>query len=309
MVKSSANKKSTHSTSTSTKKISGLSVKNTKILLAVVLGLAFLGTMIWVIYHYSSKGRHNHSGESKPKLIINFDNSIPEKFSVNNSAPQPIRGYYLKPSDIIGHDGNYNTSKKRYGLFDFIIWYIGKDPKSCIDDDTRVINGERYLALGGSDSGDWDPSQFEYINAKLNDIRSNWDGLCFVVARCNNTDKLSTLYTDCFAKCRAAGLKVIVTMSLDFNTYCRTSSSDLISALTNDPNITYISPQVLDRAGNDPYSQVVDLDYVKFPDTSNKILPSVREPGNWLLDPTALENKKISGYILNTLNIENPNTI
>ncbi len=86
-------------------------------------------------------------------------------------------------------------------------------------------------------------------------------------------------FADCFAKCKAAGLKVLVTMSHLVPYSCQTGSGqgmDLVNEWIQDSNIDYISPQLYTQGDT---LETADLSIFK--NAKAKIVPSIPYDFNW----------------------------
>ena len=205
-----------------------------------------------------------------------------------------IKGYYIM---------SWVNSPAPPGKWDFGIYFGGETPKESIDKyinlSSKITSGKKILDLGGGlDTGIWKGQpDFDYINSKLSAIKqSGWDGLCFDVEVCSPNVNIAPLFTDCFAKCKAAGLLVIVTISHSMPYSCQTGKGqgkDLINAWLTDKNIDYISPQL--------YSSGTILepsDLSIFKEIQNKILPSIPYDSDWEKLNTSNIGINPSGYIL-----------
>ena len=183
---------------------------------------------------------------------------------------KPIRGYYK-----FGWGG----SSVPTGDWDLAIWFGGEVPKVAIDENINnasKLNGRKKLLNlgGGTETGIWNLSDFDYINSKLSAIKSaGWDGLCFDVEVCPPNVSFVEAFKDCFAKCKQAKLIVFVTMSHLVPYACKTGAgqgTDLVSAWISDPNIDYISPQLYSSGDTLEPSNLMQFAAIK-----DKILPSI----------------------------------
>jgi hypothetical protein len=170
--------------------------------------------------------------------------------------------------------------------WDFGIWFGGETPKQAIDmhmnNSSKITSGKKILDLGGGlSTGTWNgQSDFDYINSKLAELKkAGWDGLCFDVEVCTPNIDFVKLFADCFAKCKAAGLMVIVTMSHLVPWSCQQGSGqgmNLINAWINDKNIDYISPQLYTQGTT---LETTDLSALK--SIQNKVLPAIPYDTDW----------------------------
>lgn len=207
-------------------------------------------------------------------LIYKYFGTVKESFF----SSSPIKGYYKL--SWVGADPPSNTN------WDFGIWFGGETPIKAIDininNAAKITAGKKILNLGGgTDTGVWyGPADFDYINSKLPDIKkAGWDGLCFDVEVCSPNIDFIKPFTDCFAKCKAAGLMVIVTMSHLTPWSCQTGTGqgmNLVNAWINDKNIDYISPQLYTQGTT---LETVDLSIFK--NIQNKMLPSIPYDSDW----------------------------
>jgi hypothetical protein len=235
-------------------------------------------------------------------FIYKFLNTNKESFV---AATAPVKGYYLMSwKNLPAPEGNW----------DFGIWFGGESPINAIDNNLnnayKITSGKKILDLGGgTDTGTWyGKNDFDYINSKLSAIKkAGWDGLCFDVEVCIPAVDFTNLFSDCFAKCKAAGLTVIVTMSHVVPWGCRAGTGqgmDLVNAWIKDPNIDYISPQLYSKDG----TTLVTDDLSIFKNVQNKILPSIPYDTDWAKLTTTSPNINImpAGYLI--WNVAAPST-
>jgi hypothetical protein len=193
---------------------------------------------------------------------------------------QPITGYWYWTWDGPG-SGNPPT------VCDIGILFGGEVPITAINNNINSISKltakEKYLNLGGGDrpSGMWMQSDFAYINSQLANIKSKgWTGISFDIEVCDGTGSYIEPFADCFAKCKANGLKVLVTMShlipWDCKAPVRGQGASLVNSWINDSNIDYISPQLYSI---DDALEPIDLSILK--NAKAKIIPSVPLEADW----------------------------
>ena len=205
-----------------------------------------------------------------------------------------IKGYYIM---------SWINSPPPPGKWDFGVYFGGETPKESIDKyinlSSKITSGKKILNLGGGlETGIWKgQSDFDYIKSKLSAIKqSGWDGLCFDIEVCSPNVNMVPLFTDCFAKCKAAGLLVIVTISHSMPYSCQTGTGqgkDLINAWLTDKNIDYISPQLYSSG-----TVLEPSDLSLFKSVQNKVIPSIPYDSDW--DKLNVGNTGITpvGYIL-----------
>ena len=206
-----------------------------------------------------------------------------------------IKGYYVM---------SWVNSPAPPGKWDFGVYFGGETPKEAIDKyinlSSKITSGKKILDLGGGlDTGIWKgQADFDYINSKLSAIKqSGWDGLCFDIEVCSPNVNIAPLFTDCFAKCKAAGLLVIVTTGFVMPYGCQTGvgqGKDIINSWLTDKNIDYISPQIYGASG----TELEPTDLSIFKDVQNKVIPSIPYNSDW--DKLNVGNIGITpvGYIL-----------
>lgn len=157
---------------------------------------------------------------------------------------QPLRGYYK---------WTWSPTQVPAGSWDMGILFGGESPRQAIDINinkaSTITSGKKFLNLGGGlESGIWNITDFDYINQKLTEIkRAGWDGLCFDVEVCTPNVSFVDAFKNCFAKCKQAGLQVLVTMSHTNPYQCQSGAGqgmDLVNSWINDSNVDYISPQL-----------------------------------------------------------------
>lgn len=205
---------------------------------------------------------------------------------------QPLRGYYK---------WTWSSNQVPSGSWDIGILFGGEVPKQAIDINinkaSTITAGKKFLNLGGGiESGIWNITDFDYINQKLPDIKkAGWDGLCFDVEVCPPDVSFVDAFKNCFAKCKQAGLQVLVTMSHTNPYECHTGAGqgmDLVNAWISDSNIDYISPQLYSKG-----DVLEPSDLSMFKSVESKILPSVPNVSDWdgLNSKTGINN---AGYII-----------
>ena len=205
---------------------------------------------------------------------------------------QPLRGYYK---------WTWSPTQVPAGSWDMGILFGGESPRQAIDINinkaSTITSGKKFLNLGGGlESGIWNVSDLDYINQKLTEIkRAGWDGLCFDVEVCTPNVSFVDAFKNCFAKCKQAGLKVLVTMSHTNPYQCQTGAGqgmDLVNSWINDSNVDYISPQLYSSGDSLEPSNLS-----MFKSVENKIVPSIPDVPDWdgLNTKTGINN---AGYII-----------
>ena len=227
----------------------------------IILLLIFLIVMIVLLYIYQS----------------NYKN---ETFYGKATAPKRT-GYWLWNWD----DGKGSFNPKTN--CDIGILFGGETPPEAINKNIGKVSSLtkarlKFLNLGGGgESGKWQLSDFDYINKNLKNIRSyGWDGVCFDVEVCTPNVSFVAPFADCFAKCKAAGLKVLVTMSHTNPYACLTGKGqgmDLVNAWIKDSNIDFLSPQLYSGDGE----RLFESDLSIFANAYAKIVPSVPYEKDW----------------------------
>jgi hypothetical protein len=270
-----------------------------KLLIYVVI-LALVAVSTWGIYYLVQNSKHHyknsiHPHPSHPNNNPNgsFFNSTMLYGTLGGSTPS-IKGYYIM---------QWKANSAPDGDWDFGVWFSGRTAVESINQEignaSKLTKGDKYLSLGGgNNTGTWSgASDFDYIVKNLGNIKQHgWDGLCFDVEMCAANVNFVPLFTDCFAKCKAAGLKVLVTTSHSLPYACQTGAgqgSDLVNAWINDVNIDYISPQL--------YSQGTVLepsDLSIFEPVANKLIPSIPYSSDWDKLDTSSIGITPAGYIL-----------
>ncbi len=192
----------------------------------------------------------------------------------------PIKGYWLW---TWSGEGGSNPSE----INDIGIRFGGESPKTAIDNNINMVSSltsarQKFLNLGGGDnSGIWQLSDFSYINNNLSNIKSKgWDGVCFDIEVCTQGVSFVNAFADCFAKCKANGLKVLVTISHVMPYACQSGAGqgmDLINAWIKDSNIDYISPQLYGPDGK----TVEPTNLSVFSNAYAKIIPSIPYDSDW----------------------------
>jgi hypothetical protein len=211
------------------------------------------------------------------------------------TSSSPIRGYY-KLTWI-------NSNPPPTPKWDLGIWFGGETPIKAIDininNASKLTADKKILNLGGgTETGVWyGQADFDYINGKLSTIKkAGWDGLCFDVEVCTPNIDLIKPFADCFAKCKAAGLMVIVTMSHLVPWGCVAGPGqgmNLVNSWIKDPNVDYISPQLYTEG-----TALETTDLSVFKDVPNKILPSIPYESDWAKLTTNNIGITPAGYII-----------
>jgi hypothetical protein len=240
-----------------------LSKKNISNYITIGVGLIIIVLLAIILYKINKK-----DGFKTTKLMHSLI-----------KTDTPITGYWLW---TWGGDGGSEPPN----MCDIGIRFGGEVPKTAIDNNIDKANTltkcrEKYLDLGGGlQTGIWNISDFDYINSQLNNIKSKgWNGICFDIEVCPPGVSFVKQFADCFAKCKAAGLKVLVTMSHLVPYSCQTGSGqgmDLVNEWIQDSNIDYISPQLYSEGHT---LEPSDLSLLK--NAKAKIIPSVPRDSDW----------------------------
>jgi hypothetical protein len=227
----------------------------------IILLLIFLIFIIILLYIYQS----------------NYKN---EKFFAG--VPEPKRtGYWLWNWD--GGKGSFNPDTD----CDIGIFFGGEKPADAINKNLGKAGSltkarMRFLNLGGGgETGIWQLSDFPYINKNLAKIYDyGWDGVCFDVEVCTPNVSFINAFADCFAKCKAAKLKVLITISHTNPYACQTGKGqgmDLVNAWIKDTNVDFISPQLYSGDGENLYKSDLSI----FANAHAKIVPSIPYEKDW----------------------------
>lgn len=189
---------------------------------------------------------------------------------------QPLRGYYK---------WTWSSTQPPAGSWDIGILFGGESPKQAIDINinkaSTITAAKKFLNLGGGlESGIWNITDFDYINQKLPDIKkAGWDGICFDVEVCTPGVSFVDAFKNCFAKCKQAGLQVLVTMSHTNPYQCQSGAGqgmDLVNSWIADSNVDYISPQLYSSG-----DALEPSDLSMFKSVESKILPSIPDVPDW----------------------------
>ncbi len=223
--------------------------------------IVLIGVIILIVMYYKNKKNQEHFS-----LLKLFDNT-------------PITGYCLWT-----WNGNGGTEPKN--MCDIGILFGGETPRVAIDNNINSLykltqSKEKFLNLGGGiQTGIWTLTDFDYINNQLNNIKNKgWTGLCFDVEVCTPGVSFINQFKDCFAKCKAVGLKVLVTMSHIIPYECKTGSGqgmDLVNSWITDKNIDYLAPQLY-SVGD--VLEPTDLSVLK--NSIAKIIPIIPYDTDW----------------------------
>jgi hypothetical protein len=252
------------------KGVSSLLKKNISYYILGVVGVLIIILLAVILYKVNKK-----DGFKTSRLV---GSSI--------KSDKPLTGYWMwtwNGAATSKTNGGFEPSE----MCDIGIRFGGEVPVQAIKNNIDKANtltkcSEKFLNLGGGDpaTGGWVISDFDYINTQFNNIKnSGWTGVCFDIEVCPVGVSFVNQFTDCFAKCKAAGLKVLVTMSHIVPYDCKTGDGqgmDLVNSWINDSNIDYISPQL--------YSQgdVLETDDLSiFKNAKAKIIPSIPYDINW----------------------------
>ena len=197
--------------------------KNKKIIIIVVISIILILAIIAIALYFTLKKKSIMVDEKNimvnEKNIMVNENGMMTKFSGSFLGQNPpltpityLTGYWMW---TWGGEGGGNPPS----ICDIGIRFGGEVPKTAIDNNINMASSltsrEKFLNLGGGlESGIWQLTDFDYINSKLSNIKSKgWTGVCFDIEVCPPSISFVNAFADCFAKCKAAGLKVLVTMS------------------------------------------------------------------------------------------------
>lgn len=134
------------------------------------------------------------------------------------------------------------------------------DPAKAIADSAKVrdgLPGAKYIAIGGgNENGAFDAASLQSVTAAIQAGQFHgWDGIAYDIE--GGSGGLATLFTQSFAAAKAAGLKVLVTVSHS-QPYDIPDAATLMKNFIADANIDYLSPQLYTtgkETGND-YSAI-----------------------------------------------------
>jgi hypothetical protein len=228
-----------------------------KIIIIVVISIIIISAIIGIVLYFTLKKKSNN----------------------NNIIVNPLTGYWMTT-----YGGNGSTNP--LNICDIGIVFSGEVPelsiKNNIDMLSSLTSKEKFLNLGGgSNSGIWTSSDFNYINNELSNIKlKGWTGVSFDIEVCTQSVSFVNYFADCFAKCKAADLKVLVTTSGILPYACNTGSGqgkDLVDAWIKDRNIDYLSPQLYGADG----TTLTPIDLSTFSTAFAKIVPSIPYDTDW----------------------------
>ena len=244
-----------------------------KIIIIVVISIILILAIIAIALYFTLK---------KKSIIVNENGMMTQGSSLGQNPPLTpltyLTGYWMWT--WVGEGGGNPPA-----ICDIGIRFGGEVPKTAIDNNINMASSltsrEKFLNLGGGlETGIWQLTDFDYINSQLSNIKSKgWTGLCFDIEVCTPGVSFVNAFADCFAKCKAAGLKVLVTMS-HINPYsCQTGSGqgmDLVNAWIKDPNIDYLSPQLYTEGHT-----LEPTNLSMFSTAIAKIVPSIPYDTDW----------------------------
>lgn len=137
--------------------------------------------------------------------------------------------------------------------------------------------GEKYLAVGGGvgPAGQWTTAAIEAVTSAVEACElSAYVGIAFDVEICQQQG-LSSAFLEAFAKAKAQGLGVLVTVSHSEPFGCQDAIA-LMKAFLGDSNIDYISPQLYttgDETMND-YT-AIGTPWSAYADSKAVVIPSI----------------------------------
>jgi hypothetical protein len=229
--------------------------------ITIIVLLIFLIVVIVLLYIYQS----------------NYKN---DKFF--GGVPEPKRTGYWLWSWKEGK-GSFNPSTK----CDIGILFSGERPADAIVNNIGKVDSLtnarlKFLNLGGGgSSGMWQLSDFDYVNKNLKNIYNyGWDGICFDVEVCTPNVSFIKPFADCFAKCHAAKLKVLITISHTNPYACQSGKgqgTELVNSWITDTNVDFISPQLYSADGETIYKSDLSM----FANAHAKIVPSIPFEKDW----------------------------
>jgi hypothetical protein len=234
-----------------------------KIIIIVVISIIIISAVIGIVLYFTLKKSNSNS---------NNNNN-------NNIIVNPLTGYWMT---TYGGDGSTNPPN----ICDIGIIFSGNTAQVSIEKNRDMLSNltsrEKFLNLGGGGtSGIWTPTDFDYINSKLSDIKlKGWTGVSFDIEVCTQSVSFVNAFADCFARCKAAGLKVLVTTSGILPYACNSGSGqgkDLVDAWIKDRNIDYLSPQLYGADG----TTLTPIDLSTFSTAIAKIVPSIPYDTDW----------------------------
>jgi len=260
------------------------SIKKKYIIITIIIIIIIItsGVLAWYFTKQSSSSSSSStsvdsgsSNEYVPTNIISLTSILQQ-----NPVSSPIiTGYW---NWTWSGDGAGNPTDA--SAFTIGILFGGESAPAAItnniNDSYKIKAQNKYINLGGGlETGKWNHSDFAIINSQLANIKNKgWDGICFDIEVCSQ-DVTVNDFSDCFAKCKQAGLSVLVTMS-HLSPYECTSvgqGSDFVNSWIQDTNIDYISPQLYGPAGN----VLEPSDLSIFKSIESKIIPSIPTITDW----------------------------
>lgn len=124
------------------------------------------------------------------------------------------------------------------------------DPSKAIADyHGPALKGEKYCSVGGgNDHGRFTVDRIQKITAECNlFIKAGYQGICYDVEEVTGSGSaLAQAFSESFAKCKAAGLKIFVTTShtAPYKSDSPQDAVTLVRSWVSDPNIDILSPQL-----------------------------------------------------------------
>ena len=278
-------------------------LKSIKLIYYISIIIILIGLSIGIVFlvmYLTNKNTNSH-------INTNTNTNINPKLTLVNeqkpNTPSNINGYYQW---TWGGNGEGTPS----GSWNIGILFGGEEPISSINN--NILNSNKikapikYLDLGGGDTHNgWTLESITYVNDNLQNIKNyNWNGLCFDIEVCTPNVSFVAQFADCFSKCKAVGLDVLVTISGILPYACQSGTgqgNDLINAWINDSNIDYISPQLYGADGQ----TLEKHNLTKFINAKAKLIPTIAYAKDW--DAIQDLGMKPYGYLVwNHDNIEPP---
>ncbi|KAG5192730.1 hypothetical protein JKP88DRAFT_159682 [Tribonema minus] len=154
------------------------------------------------------------------------------------------------------------------------------DVDQALADAQQVYNnlvGSKYLDIGGGDSnGRWTSNSITKLNNGLGKIKSaGYVGVCYDIEE--GDAGLSTAFANSFAKAKAAGLKVLVTISHS-QPYGFSDAATIMNTMFASASVDYVSPQLYTSGGETANDWTVDggaIGWRSYASSKGKIVPSV----------------------------------
>merc|ERR1719273_450291 len=124
------------------------------------------------------------------------------------------------------------------------------DPDKAIADyHGPTLQGEKWCSVGGGNkNGRFTVERIQAITSGCDKfIKAGYQGICYDVEEVNGTGSaLVSAFQASFAKCKAAGLKIMVTTShtAPYKANTPQDAVALVKSWVSDPNVDILSPQL-----------------------------------------------------------------